>query len=169
MATANQIIGEDNQDIELDTSSGNYDLTLKMLSQASRSIDIFSQKLNSAIYNHREIIEQFKSCLLGSQHSRMRILIASPEALVNNRHQIIDLAQRLSSKLEIRHTHDDYRGDSQAFLIVDGRAIIRRPHGNRYEGIANFNNPGQAKELTHYFDEVWNHSTQSPELKRLHI
>ncbi|MDH5408178.1 MAG: hypothetical protein OEY00_06165 [Gammaproteobacteria bacterium] len=169
MNATNPIIGEDSQDIELDSSSVNYDVTLQMLTQASRSVDIFSQKLDSKIYNHRELIEQIKTCVLGSSHSRVRILIANPEALITHRHQIIDLAQRLTSNLEIRHTHADYRGDTQDFLLVDERATIRRPHGDRYEGIANFNNPAMAKELGHYFDEVWNHSSPSPELRRLHL
>lgn len=162
-------LGEDSADIELDSWEANYATTLELVSQASRTIDIFSQSLTESIYNHHELIDQLKRCLLISQSNHLRILITNPEYLVKGRHQISALAERLTDKLEIRKIHPDYAADPQDFLIVDGRGTICRKHGDRYEGIANFNDPRLGKELTDYFDEVWNHSTQPADLRRLNI
>lgn len=164
-----KILGGNDTDLELDSAEGNYATTLELVSQASRAIDIFSQRLTDSIYNHHELIDQLRRCLLLSHSNHVRILINNPDYLTKTRHQITGLAQRLTSNLQIRKIHPDYAADPQDFLIVDGRGIIRRKHGDRYEAIANFNDPRLGKELTDYFDEVWNHSTPVADLRRLHI
>lgn len=169
MNSSAKILGEDNSDIELATSSDHYAATLELVSQAAHTIDIFTQQLTESIYNHLDLIDQIKRCLLASHTNNLRILIKNPDHLLKSRSHLTALAQRLSSNLHIKKIHADYAGDSQDFLVVDGRGIIRRAHGERFEGIANFNNPAQGKELTDYFDEVWNHSQLVTDIKRLYI
>ncbi|MDH5181562.1 MAG: hypothetical protein OEZ39_10515 [Gammaproteobacteria bacterium] len=163
------ILGEDGTDIELTGSADNYEITLQLFAQANRSIDIFSQQLNDAIFNHLALIDQLKRFLLAAHTNQVRILLRDTEHLIKTRNHLFNLAQRITSNLAVKKIHPDYAADPQDFLIVDGRGIIRRPHGERFEGIANFNHPGPARELSDYFDEVWNHSTPVSDIKRLYI
>lgn len=169
MNSTAHILGEHNIDIEFDTSSVACDVTQQLVSQAQYTIDIYSQQLTDAIYNHQDIINSMKRCLLASRHSQLRILISHPDYLSKKRHHLTTLIQQVTSNLAVRKIHPDYAADPQDFLIVDGRGLLRRRHGDRFEGIANFNDPAQAKELTNYFNEVWNHSQATAELRRLYI
>ena len=54
-------------------------------------------------------------------------------------------------------------------MIVDDVGIIRRAHNDRFEGLAEFNNPGEARLLLKRFNDAWERSQPEPELRRLHL
>lgn len=169
MNSTAHILGETATDIELDTSEQASELTQELVSQANRSIDIYSQQLTAAIYSNPQLVDSLKRCLLLSPRNQIRILLVNPDSVIKKRHHMQDLIQRMTSNLSLRKIHPDYAINQQDFIVVDGRGVLRRKHGDRFEGIANFNDPALGKELTDYFDEVWNHSQFSPDLRRLYI
>jgi hypothetical protein len=71
--------------------------------------------------------------------------------------------------LEIRRVHEDYSANPESYLVVDSRGLIHRKLASRYEGIANFNNPSEATNLVHHFNEVWEQSYPELYFKRLYI
>jgi hypothetical protein len=54
-------------------------------------------------------------------------------------------------------------------MIVDEVGLIRRAHNDRFEGAAEFNNPGESRLLIKTFNELWERSQPEPELRRLHL
>ena len=97
------------------------------------------------------------------------MLLKDAEPLIKYGHRLIELSRRLSSMIGIRTIHPHYREYNEAYMVFDERGIIKRRYADRYEGIANFNDPIQARELLTLFNEIWNISEPDPNLRRLHI
>ena len=163
------VLGEDDQDIELATSQDNARATHALISQARRSIDIYSHELDPKVYNQSDCINALKSFVLHNSKARIRILIRKPDRTIKSGHRLIGLVRHLSSFIAIRVIHEDYNSLPDAFLIVDQRGILHLMEGDRYDGLCNFDNPRQGVELSHRFNEVWDHSTEIVDFRRLHI
>lgn len=163
------VLGEYDQDIELSTSQDNANATHTLISQARRSIDIYTHELDPKIYNQTRCVDAIKSFILNNTSARVRILIRKPNRTIKSGHRLITLARHLSSYIAIRVIHEDYSGLPDAFLLVDQRGILHLLEGDRYDGLCNFNNPRQAVELSHRFTEVWNHSTEIADFRQIHI
>ena len=162
-------LGDESPSLILDGSSDNYASALAMLQQTRRDVAILSRQMDGRLYDTAEFIQALSQ--LASQHPRCRIrlLLKEIEPLVKYGHRIIELSRRLSSMIGIRTIHEDYREYNEAFMVFDERGVVKRRYADRYEGIANFNDPKQARELLSFFDEVWNISEPDPNLRRLHI
>lgn len=155
--------------LTLENSSDNYGVALSMLQQTRRDVAILSRHLDGRLYDTGEFIQALTQ--VATQHSRCRIrlLLRDVEPLIKYGHRIIELSRRLSSMIGIRTIHEDYREYNEAYMVFDERGIIKRRYADRYEGIANFNDPRQAQELISFFNEIWNVSETDPNLRRLHL
>lgn len=163
------VLGEYDRDIELSTSRDNADATRALISQARRSVDIYSHELDPRVYNQSACVDALKTFVLNNTSASIRILLRHPDRTLKSGHRLISLARHLSSYIAIRVIHEDYSGPSDAFLLVDQRGMLHLVDGARYDGICNFNNPRQALELSHRFTEVWNHSTEIADFRRIYI
>ncbi len=169
MNWADYQLGEDSDDIILETSEENMLAAINLADQAQFTVDIFSRNLDQQIYDNRAFIDAVKRFILSSPRSQIRILVIDPNVAIKHGHQLIELSRRFTSYMEIRKVHEHYASSPEAFMTVDGRGFIHRKLASRFDAIASFNNPEHASTLTHQFDEVWQHSKAEAEYQRLHI
>lgn len=155
--------------IPLEDSKDNRIAALALATQAQRSLRIFTRDLEAAIYNTQDFIDTVSKLATHSQHSIVHILIHDSTNVVKNGHRLVELAYRLNSKIKLRKPCYEYRNYNEAFLIADETGLIHRKLADRYTGMANFNNPLEARNLAKFFDEVWEKSEPDPELRRLHL
>ena len=144
-------------------------INIALTQQTSRSIDIISRHLDSAVFDTADFIEAIKQLSISSKFTRIRILIKDSEPMTKQGHRIIELIQQLTSTIEVRKISEDYKSHNETFSLYDSKGVIFLYHGDRYDGFANFNRPRLVSELTNFFDEVWNHSEPDSNLRRLHI
>jgi len=163
-----QLAGE-SRALTLENSSDNYGVALSMLQQTRRDVAIFSRHLDGRLYDTSKFIQALSHLAVQHPRCKIRLLLKDVEPLVKYGHRIIELSRRLSSMIGIRTIHEDYREYNEAYMVFDERGIIKRRYADRYEGIANFNDPKQARELLSFFNEVWNVSEPDPNLRRLHL
>lgn len=163
------VLGDYDQDIELGNSQENANATHALISQARRSVDIYTHELDPKVYNTSDCINALKAFVLHNAYARIRILIRSPNRSIKSGHRLVSLARHLSSYIEIRVIHEDYKSQPDAFVIVDQRGVLYLSEGDRYDGKCNFNDPRLATELSHRFNEVWNHSTGIADFRHIHI
>lgn len=164
-----RILGQDRLPLELDSSADNYAVTLAMLQQTRRTVDIFSRQLDGRLYDTSEFIETLGNLASRQPRVRIRILLKAIEPLVSHGHRLIELSRKLSSSIHIRHVQETYREYNQAFMIFDERGVIKRQLADRYEGSASFHDPLLAQSLGAFFDEVWEASHADPNLRRLYL
>jgi len=162
-------LGESGDDIQIDSSEENQSLVLELVSQASKTIDIFTRDMAARIYDNSKFIAALRDLIVRNDKTRVRMLVIDPDNSVKHGHRIIELTRRLSSSIEIRRVHVDYRADSQSYLIADGRGLLHRKLATRFEAVVNFNNPLLAREKLNHFNEVWEQSQPVLDFNRLHI
>jgi hypothetical protein len=88
---------------------------------------------------------------------------------VQSGNRLIELARRLSSRIQIRRPPVEHRDFAATFLLADDSGYLQRPFHDRYEGTASFNKPDTNRRLKQSFMEVWEHSQPDAEMRRLHL
>ncbi len=166
---SDKTLGETSDDIVLETSEENRDIAVCMINQGTRYLDIYSQRLDSRIYAGADFSNAVRHLAIQSPHAKIRFLLKDHESMIRTNSPLLELSRRLASRIEFRKINRDYAENTSEFVIVDQRGLLHRHHGDRYEGIANFNLAKQAMELTHYFNEVWERSSGITDARRLHI
>ena len=162
-------LGENSGDIVIDTSDDNQAAATRLVSQAGRSLDLFSRDMEPRIYDNTEFADVVRALAVKTREMHVRILVIDPDFVIKHGHRLIELARRLTSHMEIRKVHEDYCNKPEAFLVVDQRGLLHRKLASRYEAVVNFNNPMSATELHNQFTEMWDRSKQYMDFKRLYI
>ena len=158
-------------DIEIDLLSRTETrhATELMVGQAQASLDIFSRDLDPLLYDGETFIDLLSRLCLRNRHARIRFLVQDPTTPVKRGHRLIELGRKLSSSIEFRQPHQDYRHFNEAYLIADQCGLIHRSLADRFEGTANFYDPVNAQRKLDFFTEVWERSESHPEFRRLYL
>ncbi len=164
-----QKLGESRDILYLRTRADNREVALRLVQQAHRSLHLFTHNLDPVLYDTREFVEAVKQLAIQSPHSKVYILLKDPSTAVTRGHRIVELARRISSHVFIHRVAEEDQDRIDSFMVVDEVGILRRAHGARFEGTAEFNNPGEARQLLKSFNDAWERSVPEAELRRLHI
>ncbi|SFM34951.1 hypothetical protein SAMN05421721_103141 [Ectothiorhodospira mobilis] len=164
------ILGKIRDDVPLEGSADLLAATLAMAAQARRSLQLVSRHLDPDLYDQGELVAECSRLARRSRYSEIRILIQDPEPLRGRTHGLIELAQRLSSRIQVmRMSEADRKTRVDAFLIADGVGCIHQPRGDRHQGTANFHAPRRSKLLMAEFQTLWDAAEPDPHLRRLYL
>lgn len=162
-------LGQSAEDLALSDSEECRAVALSLANQAQHSLDIFTHDLDASLYDNDPFLTAVKHLATATRQSRVRVLTRDTEKPVKYGHRLIELSRRLTSAIEIRKCHSDYQNTTEAFLIADVDGILHRKYATRYEAMANFHAPNQARMLLQLFDEIWEKSIVPTELRRLNL
>jgi hypothetical protein len=162
-------LGETNELLTLETAADHRAVVVAMAQQAVRSLHIFTRDLDHALYDTPEFEAAALNLVRTGQYARIHILVQDSSGALRRGHRLINLAQRLSSKIEIRKPIAEYADISRAFFVADETGYVSRQMADRYEGMANFSDRLTARDMVGFFNEVWERSQQDSQLRRLHL
>jgi len=162
-------LGFSDFDIELDTRTDTELATNLITEQTQDTLDIFSRNLDPGLYEQTDFLGNLSRLCLRNRKARIRFLVQQPAEAVKHCQRLLELARKLSSSIELRQPHQDYRQHNEAFLVADRCGLIHRKLSDRYEGTANFYAPVEAQRKTDFFTEVWDRSEVNPEFRRLYL
>ena len=154
---------------QLDSVTQTKELTLQMVDQASRSLDLLTADLEPALYDQPDFIEAFKRLALKSKVARIRILLQDNSLVRTQGHRLIELIQRLPSTVELRRPDRTFRDYPENFLLVDDCGYLHRRLIGRYQVTACCNNRLQVSQFESLFIEAWEAGEPDRELARLHL
>jgi predicted GNAT family N-acyltransferase len=140
----------------------------ELLGDARYEIAIYTRDLDAALFDLPPTLEAIKRIALSGRHALVRIIVQEPRRPLADGHRLIALAQRLSSTIAIRTPIEER--DLQypsAFLINDRRGYFFRVLGSRLEGEGSTYAPGRHAQLRELFDQIWERSVPSEELRQL--
>jgi hypothetical protein len=137
--------------------------------QARRTLLVYTEDLEPAIYDESPFLDAVSRLARAHSQSRIWILIHDARKVVQHGHRLIEIARRLSSAIQLRRPAPQYRNYHESFLLADSCGYLHRPITTRYEGTANFHDPGKVADFEKYFMEVWERSEPDEEIKRLYI
>jgi hypothetical protein len=139
-------------------------IALALAGQAQHSLAIFSHNMEPDLYNTPSFYEAARDVLAADTRSMIRILVSDISQVLLNGHRLLDLSRRQSSRVQIRKLANPIH---HAFMVADKVAVLDRRRAERFEATANFNDPGWANNLLHFFNQTWARCSPSSELRTL--
>jgi len=141
--------------------------SVAVASIARRSLTIYTPDLEPQLYDTHAFLEVVKRLVLARSYARVRVLIGEPTRTIREGNRFLAMGRRLTSYIDLRNVHADYRNYAAAFLIADDRALVYRLQASRWDGIAELNDTAVARHYLSYFDEVWQASEPEPEVRMM--
>lgn len=143
---------------------------LELIGLARRELCVYTRDLDAVLYDTEEALEAFRRIGTAGRGASVRILLQQPSVPLRDGHRLLHLARRLPSVFAFRtpDTEEDLQYPS-AFLLNDRRGYYFRTLGSRYEGEAHTYSPGRHAQLQEYFNQVWQRSSPSQELRQLSL
>lgn len=162
-----RILGEDDNQYILDGPTALTEAADELLSQARRSIRIYSPEMDNHLFD-REQPAQALQRMTRSRYTRARILVQDSTPAQQRGHRFIHLAQRFPSFIQLRIVSHEDRVRHDSWVVVDDTGLLYRPdHRRLKDGFLCFHDVSMAPKLARDFDEWWERADSDPELRRL--
>jgi hypothetical protein len=127
-------------------------------SGAQRLMSIYTPDLEPDLYDQNGFLEIVKRFVLARRFAKVRVLLSDSGRLIRDNNRFIAMGRRLTSCIDIRPAVTPARERACGYLIGDDRAIVYRVHSDRWDGVADLNNPPVARQYLDEFDEIWHAS-----------
>lgn len=160
-------LGETDAEIEIEDSALLLEASLAMATQCYRNLDIVSRHLDPLIYDNEEFASAVKQLALRNRRARIRLFIIDSRPLISRGHRVVELAQRLTSFIEIRCPARQHRDFNEAILLADNIGYIHRRFSDRFEATMNFSDKRAGKALGERIDDLWERGQPDPNFRRL--
>lgn len=160
---------ESKRSIRFDTMASYRELCRMVLSNSQRKVFMLCENLDDPILNDRTVVSHIQDLVLHSRQVEIRLLLENDRHRPQGHSPILDLAHRLSSFVSIRRIHDKRISPKEwLYLADDAHAVVRkREHG--FKGQAHLDSLLTLQRLSYQFENLWQHSIPSSELRRLAI
>ncbi|MCP3675823.1 MAG: hypothetical protein GY829_15330 [Gammaproteobacteria bacterium] len=162
-------VGETYPTLKAKNSATNSSAALSLISQARRTITLFTHNFDHRILDTPEIASAISDFIKVSPNSQLKTLLCDPSLVVKQGHRIVELSRKFSSFISIRQTHAEYLSTPFSFLIIDDTALLFRPHANEYNAIVNYDSRLECRHYLEFFNEVWQQSEPVSEIRQLFI
>ena len=145
-------------------------VTRQLLSGARHSMCVLVRELHPLLLNDTACMVELRRLAISGRGASIRVLAQDLTRALQEGTRVLDLAQRLSSVIELRRPVEDndlaYRS---AFMCVDTGGYLFRPQENEMAATGSTYAPGRHAELMSLFEEIWARSEPWPELRNLGI
>ncbi len=158
---------EEAQRSRFETLEDYCDAIAALLPYCKDVLQIFTHDLEPQVLNRPELVKLIEEFLVFAPKPEMRIVVQDPKYAIADGHRLIQLGQRLSSKLQIRVANKDHQDLPEAFMQADNRLGIYREFSARWEGELWINRPVHATRLSRKFTEIWDAAHEDPNFRRL--
>ncbi|MBN4059763.1 hypothetical protein JYU22_01765 [Gammaproteobacteria bacterium AH-315-E17] len=142
--------------------------SLQVVETSRREILLLSKTLDPALYDN----DAFYQCILdlarSDRNAQVKILLKDIRPVIEQGHRILNLARRLSSKIEIRKLLIKPAKDSITYLIGDRKHLLYMHEDLIYNGFVNYAAAQESKILADEFTYLWDrHSELDPALRTM--
>lgn len=140
-----------------------------MLSQAKKQIWIISDAITSPLLNDEIIRNSMLRLAKRNSKAEIKILLEDDKKGAGYYNPTVELAQKLTSFIEIRTIQKGAKKPNEMITTVDFTAGIFRRDLNNYAGFADYHNHLIAQRLRDKFEHHWQYAKPSMQLRRLSI
>jgi len=144
-------------------------LALELIKHAHQEICFFGPLIDPVLFDNELVIAQLSKFCRRSPRSKVRFVVCDTHKNVTQSHRLILLAQRLTSKIDIHIASKKHQTLRSMFMLVDSNAYLYCPNAERYHGRAELAAPAEVRDRQQLFDEIWSHSKQDINTRRLNI
>lgn len=129
-----------------------------LVAGARRQLAILSYRLEPALYGAAPVVDALRAFVLGHERTRVRILVNQPDLAMRRAHRLVELARRLSSRVEFRELTEEQRGIVDDCVVVDVDGVWRRERPEQLESRLFRHAPLEARLQLRRFDPLWDES-----------
>lgn len=142
---------------------------LDIAQQTRRQLRILANTLEVGVYGQSEFATAISKFVRAYRNAEVRILITDSRDLSPSKHMLLVLQRRLSSAVQIRRIGAITESIDENYLIADGCAVLCYSTREPEMCWADYNNAPLANDYASRFDELWQHATEDPNLRLLHL
>ncbi|GFZ99395.1 hypothetical protein [Dyella caseinilytica] len=143
---------------------------LQLLAAARYKLAIYLPALSPDMLGSPLELAELRRIATSGRGAEIRLILGNPNAALRMGHRLIDLAQRLSTAIQIRMPSDEETSEataSSAWLLNDTDGYLFLPDAERLEGRAALRDgPGQAPLLLQ-FERIWERAAPATQLQPL--
>ena len=145
-------------------------ITTALVLQARRSLVIYSRELDPGLLDSPAVLEALRAFATAGHGGEVRILLQDTAAPQRALAPLLPLAQRLPSVFSFRTVTEPVdRAYASAFLANDAGGYYFRQLGHRFDGEADLDGAGRARQLQEGFGRVWERAHLCTEFRALGI
>jgi len=141
----------------------------QLITQSRRSIVILTRDLDASIYATSEYAQNLSNFVRSSRNAQVQILIKNTKPAIESGHILVQLAQRLSSKILVRKMTVEPNNKEMGFMLGDTDKLLYKNDDALHRGFFNSSAASEIKSLREEFNYLWQYSEQEPEFQLLHI
>lgn len=135
---------------------------------ARRRLRIYTRALDPGLLDAPPVLDALRRLAVRGNGVEIRLLMQDAATPRADQAPLLALAQRLPSVLLLREVDDPVdRNDPSAYLANDAGGYYFRALGHRFDGEADLDAPGRARQLGDGFDRVWERARPCSELRAL--
>jgi predicted GNAT family N-acyltransferase len=139
-----------------------------LVAQASRAVLIYTRELDPGLFDAAGLLDALRRFGTRTRGGEVRFLLQDAATPQRTLAPSIGLAQRLPSVFAFREVSDPVdRAYPSAFIVNDRGGYYFRPLGHRFDGEAELENPGRARQLGEEFGRIWERSRPCTEYRSL--
>jgi predicted GNAT family N-acyltransferase len=143
-------------------------ITIDLVAAARRRLRILSRDLDPGLLDDRRVLDALRNFATHARGAEVQLLLHDAAAPQRAHAPLLVLAQRLPSVFAFRELADPVdRAYVPAFLANDAGGYYFRALGHRFEGEAEREAPGRARQLAEAFGPLWERSRPCSELRAL--
>lgn len=143
---------------------------IDVLRAARHRVGIASASLDPSLLDHEAVVSLIKRVALSGRGARIQILVEDITPALHGGHRLVDLAQRLSSLIEIRRANRQDDGEFNAAMVLnDNGGWLRRPDPARFDGEACFEDRPRSQELWRSFERSWERAQPETAVRALKL
>jgi hypothetical protein len=129
-----------------------------LFARSGRRLRIFDRHLGAA-YNRPHRTELLRGFLLASRSNRLQLVLHETSNLQRDCPRLLDLLRRFSHSMSIHETEPQAKAVYDPFAVLDERDYVHRFHYDDARGLLGLDDPQEALNFVHRFDEIWEAST----------
>jgi hypothetical protein len=164
---------QNNDDVQLTTLEGLTDFAKhldKLVGTAKKELSVLTHNLPAALFARSEVVSAISALVRRHKLCHIRILITEPRDLNHHNHALIQLQQRLPSKIVCRQLNSEIIPPKHSFVIGDQNTLLLQHERDVFAGSVNFDAGPQAQKLLEEFNQLWERqSADILDLKQLSI
>jgi predicted GNAT family N-acyltransferase len=143
-------------------------IATQLITNAHRRLWIYSRELDPGLLDDPRVLEALRGFATRGQGNEVQLLLQDAAAPQRAHAPLLALAQRLPSAFAFREVDDPVdRAYAAAFIANDAGGYYFRGLGHRFDGEAEADGSGRARQLAETFKPVWERSRPCTELRAL--
>lgn len=162
-------LGQSETLLRLDGPEQFHQATTLLLSQTVRQLHIVTPDFEAERFNNTRFADTLSQFARRSQHTETRILVGDPAIAIRWGHQVVNLARRLTSLIQIRQLHEDDYDPVESWMVADDIGLIRRDTMDGYLGLLSAKAIPQAQQRNRRFAELWERGHEVLEFRQMFL